>query len=445
MTDNSPREKKQKTHSRTAHGQLWYPLDNSAKIFPAIKNGKISAVFRLSIILRTAVDPKILQQALIDVLPRFPNFTMRLKPGLFWYYLEPNRNLPQIYEDNRYPCRRLYRKNNRGFLFRILYYNRRISVEIFHSLTDGTGGMTFLKTLAARYLTLQMGLVIPAEDGILDISQMPPEKEMEDSYKKYARPLRQRQPRQKRAYHIGGTLEPFGRINVITAAIPLPALKKLAAERGVTLNDLLVACYIYAFCRLQRAEGRFRITHPVVITVPVNMRRYYPSTTLRNFFLRVNPSVNQNYGEFSFEEILAEVHHYMQVATNEKYLNAQMYNNLRSERILAARLIPLLLKNQILRIAYMFYGDSRTTSTLTNIGIIRLPPVMQPHVEGFEALMGPSVSDWINCTVLSYQDTVTLAFSRRISEQLVERLFCTQLVRLGIPVRVSSNQADQPE
>ncbi len=419
--------------------QIWYPLDNSAKIFPAIKNGKVSAVYRLSIILHENIDPAILQQALVDILPRFPHFAMKLKPGLFWYYLEPNPAKPRVYTDTRYPCRRLYRKNNQGFLFRVLYYDRRISIEIFHSLTDGTGGLAFLKTLTARYLTLQKNIAIPNEEGVLDIFQIPPVQEMEDSYNKYVRPTRQRNPKQPRAFHISGTLEPSGRINVIRAQIPLDKLKALAHEKKVTLNDLLVAVYVDAFCRIQSAFEH-HLSRPVVIAVPVNMRRYYPSHTLRNFFLRVMPTVNQAYGNFSFDEILAEVHHYMQIKTNEKYLNAQMYNNVRNEKILAARLVPLVLKNQILKIAYLFYGDSRTTSTLTNLGSVRLPKAMEPYVEGLYVLMGPSLSDWINCAVLSYGNTLTVTFSRRISEPLVERLFCTRLVQMGIPVKISSNQ-----
>ena len=419
-------------------GRVWYPLDNSAKIFPAIKTGKVSAVFRLSIILTEPVDPSLLQQALTDVLPRFPNFTMKLKPGFFWYYLEPNPARPQVYADTRYPCRRLYRKNNQGFLFRVLYFDNRISLEVFHSLTDGTGGLAFIKTLTARYLTLKTGEAIPSQEDVLDIRQSPPEAEMEDSYKKYARLTRQRSPYQPRAYHIKGTLEPSGRINIITARIPLDQIKKLAADFHVTLNDLLVALYIDAFCQIQRASEH-HLTRPVVIAVPINMRRFYPTQTLRNFFLRVTPMVNQAYGEFSFEEILAEVHHYMMIRTNEKYLNAQMFNNLRNERLMVARLIPLILKNRILKLAYMYYGDSRTTSTLTNIGAVRFPEAMQRHVRGVEVLMGPSLSDWINCGAVSFGNTLTLTFSRRISEPLVERLFCTHLVQLGIPVQVSSN------
>lgn len=423
--------------------RTWYPLDNSAKIFPAIKTGKVSAVFRLSIHLREVVDPAVLQQALIDILPRFPHFAMKLKPGLFWYYLEPNPAGPLVYEDTRNPCRRLYRKDNQGFLFRVVYYERRIALEVFHSLADGTGSMAFLETLAARYLTLRYNLAIPCSDSILDIHQPPAEEELEDSYRRYARPIHAFSRRRPRAYHLDGKLEAMGRINVISARIPVQALHDLAARYGATINDLLVASYIHAYCRLQQA-GENRPHRPVVIAVPVNMRRFYASRTLRNFFLRVHPQINQVYGSFTFTEIINEVHHSMKIMTLEKYLNAQMYANVRAEKMLGARLVPLLLKNQILRLAYLFFGDSRTTSTLTNVGAVHLPEIMQTYVEGFDAMMGPSLANWVNCAIISYQGNLVMTFTRRIREPLVERLVLTHLVQLGIPVQVSSNQDAGP-
>ena len=264
----------------------WYPLDNSAKIFPAIKNGRVSAVFRLSADLDDEIDAAVLLPALEDILPRFPSFAIRMRPGLFWYYMEPNKSRPLVYEDTRYPCRRLYRKDNRGYLFRVLYYRNRISVEFFHSLTDGYGAMVFVKTLIARYLERKLGIEIPAESGVANWRGIPSATETEDCYKKYARPTRRRDPWMAPAWHVRGQLEPSGRINIIRAQIPLEQVLQKARSFGATLNDFLVANYMFAFCQIQREEEQ-RHAKPIVIAVPVNMRRYYSSRTLRNFFLRV--------------------------------------------------------------------------------------------------------------------------------------------------------------
>ncbi|MGI6297818.1 MAG: alcohol acetyltransferase [Saccharofermentanales bacterium] len=417
--------------------QLWFPLDNSAKVFPAIRTTHISAAFRLSVLLTETIDPITLLQALDDILPRFPGFSMRLRSGVFWFYLERNPLLPAIYPDTRFPCRYIFRKDNRSFLFRVIYYENRISVEFFHSLTDGNGGMIFLKTLTARYLTL-MGCPIPAVSGVLPLDEKPLTEEMEDATKRYARPVSFISRRQTPAWHLKGKIEPKGRIHVISARVPLAKIKEKASGFGVSVNDLLVAAYIEAFSRLQAATER-QPRKPIVIAVPVNMRQYYPSLTLRNFFQRLFVSLNPGYRISEFEEILAIVHHSIRLQKNEKDLNARMYTNLKSEQKLALRLIPLVLKNWILRLAFRFYGDSRITSTLTNMGQVIVPTEMWPHVESFEVIMGPSRDNVINCAVVSFGQELVINFSRRIGDATIERLMLNRLVKLGIPVKVQSN------
>lgn len=429
---------------RTGHRErtLWYPLDNSAKIFPAVRTNHISATFRMSILIDETVEPNLLQQALVDILPRFPGFSMRLRSGLFWYYLERNPQPLAVYPDTRFPCRYLFRKDNRGYLFRVIHYENRISIEFFHSLTDGSGALVFLKTLAARYLTLR-GHEIPPGDGVMALDEIPHPDEMEDGTKRYARRVPGVTRRQPVAWHLKGVPEPRGLIHVITARIPLPVIKAKARSLKVSVNDLLVAAYMEAFSLLQHATER-RPRKPIVIAVPVNMRQYYPSPTLRNFFQRVFPTLQPGYRENTFEEILTLVHHSIRLMKNEKDLNAKMFLNLRAEQKYVLRLVPLFIKNWALRIAFRFYGDSRMTSTLTNVGAIKVPPAMEPHVLGFEVIMGPSRDNVINCAVLSYGDELVITFSRRIQDATIERLMLTRLVKMGIPVKVQSNGADTP-
>jgi len=421
--------------------QLWYPLDNSAKVFPAIRTSHISAVFRVTILLKNDVDPDLLLQALKDVLPRFPGFSLRLRPGVFWYYLEPNPSPPAVYLDTRFPCRRLYRKDNQGYLFRVLHFENRISIEFFHSLTDGSGALVFLKTLAARYLTLQ-GVTIPAEEGILSLNELPDPEEMEDGSRRHAHPSRTFKRRQPAAFHMKGVPEPMGRIHVITARMPVPSIKEKARMMDISINDLLVASYMDAFSRIQHAAER-RPRRPIVIAVPVNMRSFYPSRTLRNFFQRVYPTLQPGYEEHSFQEIVSLVHHSIRLGLNEKELNAKLYANLSSEQKLALRLVPLFVKNWALKFLFRLYGDSRYTSTLTNLGQVKLPAAMQPHVTGFEVLMGPSRDNVINCAAISYGQDLCVTFSRRIREPIVERLMLTRLVEMGIPVTVFSNGTEE--
>ena len=136
---------------RALEGQ-WRRLDNTANIFPVIANENMSQVFRISVTLKEPVQPEVLQKALEDILPHIRNFRVRLRQGLFWYYFEENKSIPQVQRESTYPCRYIDPHGNRRFLFRVTYYERRINLEVFHALTDGLGAVNMLKDLTRRYL-----------------------------------------------------------------------------------------------------------------------------------------------------------------------------------------------------------------------------------------------------------------------------------------------------
>ncbi|MFQ8834072.1 MAG: hypothetical protein ACLR7U_15115, partial [Ruthenibacterium lactatiformans] len=83
----------------------WHKLDNTANIFPVVASRRYSNVFRLTAVMREAVDPALLQQALEQTLPYFAAFNVRLRHGLFWNYLETNRATPQVLPEQDAPCR----------------------------------------------------------------------------------------------------------------------------------------------------------------------------------------------------------------------------------------------------------------------------------------------------------------------------------------------------
>ena len=117
-----------------------------------IANENMSQVFRISVTLKEPVQPEVLQKALEDILPHIRNFRVRLRQGLFWYYFEENKSIPQVQRESTYPCRYIDPHGNRRFLFRVTYYERRINLEVFHALTDGLGAVNMLKDLTRRYL-----------------------------------------------------------------------------------------------------------------------------------------------------------------------------------------------------------------------------------------------------------------------------------------------------
>ena len=429
--------KRMRSDKIPAQNRRWYRLDNAAKIYPAIKNSNWNSLFRLSARLKETVDPAVLQRALDRTVARFECFRFRMHKGVFWYYLEENPGRPLIEEDVENPLIRMNFKKNNYFLFRVRYFGRTVALELFHVVTDGTGALIFLKTLIAEYLR-QTGVDVPPGHGVLDLDGAPDPEEMEDSYRRYSNLNKVKSRRESRAWHVQGRDLPAHRLILTTGEIPASALVRLVKERGVSVTEYLTAVYIRALYKLQRRQGKNR--RPIKISVPVNMRTFYPSKTLRNFALYINVGIDPEYGEYSFDEILTNVHNYMRYELNAKFLNAQMAANVSSERSMLLRPVPLFLKNAGLQLAFNFWGEGKFTTSYSNLGVVDVPDEMRPHIERFDFLLGSPKNNKINMASITFEDKLAVNFSRTILDPAVEREFFTFLVRQGIPVKLESNQ-----
>lgn len=422
------------THKR------WMKLDNAAKIYPAARRRKWKALFRLSATLTEKIDPAVLERAQRSTLARFPGFALKLKRGVFWYYLEHNEGGPPIEPDGAYPCAPMQFKENNGFMFRVRYHERRIAVEIFHALTDGTGGLCFLKTLVAEYLSMKYGAQIPRDNEILDCSQPPSPNETEDAYLKYARNI-PRSRREPDAYYLKGTEEPDGFVHIVTGMMPADAVLKRAREKQVSLTEYVTAALIMAIDKLQRRIVRHEwLYKPVKVCVPINLRNFYPTNTMRNFASYVNPGIDPRYGVYSFDEVLSAVHHYMRAEVTEKLLNAKISTNVRTEKHTALRLTPLFLKNIAMKMSFNRLGDRKATTSISNLGVVRLSDEMARYITRMDFILGPQSRNKIVCGAITYNDVLTLNFIRTIHESFLEREFFRYLVKLGIPVKVESNE-----
>ena len=93
---------------------------------------------------------------LLDImLPKMDGFNLRLRMGVFWYYFEENgKPAPKVREESNFPWRYIQQNQDHSYMFRVTYYKYRINLEVFHVLTDGMGGINFLKELTYQYLRL---------------------------------------------------------------------------------------------------------------------------------------------------------------------------------------------------------------------------------------------------------------------------------------------------
>ena len=415
----------------------WLNLDNAAKIYPAARSKGWMPMFRVSITFLEDIDHALMQRALDAAVRRVPFFGYRLRRGLFWYYLESQKERPQVEEDARNPMLPLNLTQGRRFLFRLRVHKRRAALEVFHALTDGYGATVFLVTLAAEYLYLRTGKRMEAGGMVLDTRERPRPEEWEDSFPRYAR-ARAGSRREQSAWQLRGTAVPRGFLRVITGLVPTQQLLELARGMGTTINNLLAALLLRSLMRQKEGSLRMR-RRPVKLSLPVNLRRYYPSGTLRNFSFYVNVPVHTGQEPDSLEGLIDYLTHYMGLETMEHRLNVRFSANVKAERNKLLRVAPLFLKTLVLKIMYRFTGERYVTTTLTNLGRIALPQGMEEQVERMNLVLGPARRTPLGCAVISAAGQTCISFSKSIRETEVERDFFTSLVQLGIPVTIQSN------
>ena len=417
--------------------QHWMRLDNAALVFPAIRSRRWSNVFRVSALLREDVDPAVLQQAAEQIIPRFPSFFVRLRRGLFWHYLESIPQPPRVREDWAYPLAYMGKRETPRCCLRILYYKNRIAVEFFHSLTDGTGGMIFLKTLTACYLSLRHGLTIPAEHGVLDWTKPPAPEELEDSFLRHKGP-RVLNDREQDAYRLTGTPEP-GFLYLTTGLLSSRALLEAAHSQNATVTVFLAAVMAQVILELQSARKPARKQKPVKITIPVNLRRLYGSRTLRNFVLTLNPGVDPRLGEYTLGELCQQIAAQLKAEATPQKMAGRIAANVEPQENPILKLAPLGVKTLAMRLVYSRRGESKGCINVSNLGQQRLPAPMADYVQRLSFVVGPQRSYPNNCSVASFGDTVCISMIRRIRESELEQRFFSRLVELGLKVEIESN------
>ncbi|MCI8357305.1 MAG: alcohol acetyltransferase [Lachnospiraceae bacterium] len=428
-----------KTASAKNRKEVWYKLDLSAIVYPTLQRKDFSSVYRLSVLLKEEIDPAVLQKALDMTLSRFPTYKVAIRKGLFWRYLEPNnRPGPFVTPDIKNPCMPMPFKANNRYLLRVYYYGRRISLEAHHCLGDGTGGMCVLQTLTAVYLGL-LGHPITPSGFVLDINASPDAEELEDAYMRYAN-ARVRPPRPgEKTYRVRGTKEPFYTLNIIDGIMSVREVMAVARTYDATLTEYLNAVLLYALMQKQEHDVPFRF-RPVKIAMPVNLRRFFPSRTLRNFITMVYPSIDPRLGDYTFKEIVDQVHHYMKYYINEKFLRGDITTNAATQRNPVIRVVPLFIKDFVVRTFYTKVQDKNSSAGLTNMGALKVPEDMKPYIERFDIYMGQPFSSRTNCAIISFDDTLTINFASSIAEADVECLFFRKLVQDGIHVKIESNR-----
>ncbi|MGW8317103.1 MAG: hypothetical protein ACWGNV_16015 [Bacteroidales bacterium] len=420
----------------------WSPLDNAAKIFPAIRSKENTTVIRLTAVLNERITISSLFRAVERAGARFPYFMVGLRRGFFWYYLEQVNDPITIVPDDGIPSRAFGKNVENRLLMRILVHENRLSVEVSHILTDGYGTLTFVKAVLMYYFR---------DKGYLENSQMDSfytsagdQEEYEDAYNRYFKEKMPSLPPLKKAFHLPYPLREIPRFDLLLAILSLHQLKQKAKGMGVSITDYLVAVYLLVMQDIyfERREKRLRAPHPIArIQVPVNLRKIYPTCTMRNFSLFVTPEINFRLGKYSFDEILKIVYHKMKLETDEKLISKIISRNVGGERNLLVRGIPVWLKSLILYFKYYSEGTNQYSGVVTNLGRIELPEPVRDKVDYFVITPPPPNKKLkLNCGVAGYGDKLVLSFGNITTSREFERQYLQHLKQQGLDIRLTQSR-----
>ena len=413
----------------------WRSLDNAAKLFSAASSPKDTRVFRFYCELKEEVKEEILQEALNQTIQKYPVFLSVMRKGLFWHYLEKSELRPVVREEYKEPCSSLYVRDKKTLLFEVTYYKKRINFEVFHALTDGTGATEFLRELVKNYLYL-----IHEEDlepVELSNQYLTVKDQEDDSFSRYYDPDFPRKKKKKiRAVQIKKGGKGYEELQINEASMSVKELLGIAREKKVSMSVLLTAAFI---CAIHEEMSRMQEKKPVILMVPVNLRKIFPSDSMLNFFGYIEPGYQFGGGKDSFEDVLEAVKLYFKENLSKEHMAGRMNELIAIEKHKILKWAPLELKNRCIR-AGAKMAEQEVTAVLSNMSVVKMPEDYAQYIEKFGVYTSTNRTELCIC---SFQDTLSLGFTSRYDSTNIQRNFYRILKELGASVKAA--EPDFPE
>ena len=408
----------------------WRRLDNSAKIFPISAGKKYSTVFRFSAVMKEKVYPKKLEKAVIKTLEEYKSFKVRMKAGFFWYYFEENPKRPIIEKEKEYPCKYINPRTNNNYQFKVTYFENKINIDIFHSLTDGNSGMTFFKEIIYNYLEILHPEEFNDERTLRKI-----EYDTEDSYmKNYDKKSKSNASSQK-AYELKGGKIGLGAISAIHEIINLEQLKQECKKYEATITQYLTSVLIYSI--YEENYKKYNGKKPIKVCIPVNLKKYFQSKTMANFFSYITLIAKKENME-TFDKIVEFVKNDFKQRLTEEEIMKTMSANVKLGNNIAVKVVPLFLKKILVRLSYLEIRKY-TTITYSNIGRIGIIGKYQDYIDYFLMLIAPEPVEKIKCSSCTFENKMVFTFTSILKDNNIEKRFYQFLQERGIDVTIESN------
>lgn len=407
----------------------WYRLDNIGKFYSAQAGHQGQTVFRFAANMADEVDPFALQVALNNAVARYPGFNVSLRTGMFWHYLEPSGIVPKVHEENLPICFPLH-AGPRSLLFRVSFYHTRINLEVSHIIADGRGAYRFFQELLRFYVAAR-----EKDDGESAVENPEPSDTVmdrtEDSFRRHYDPDAAASTASERAYQLPGGRN---RSDPLFMEYHLPASEfvEWAHRLDVSVTALVIAAVICAIRATMAPSARSK---PIRMDVPVDLRQFYDSTTMRNFFGLAFVSYVPGVEDEPFEAVAADVQRQIMATCTADAVKGRMNRMVSMERNPLLRWAPVFLKDAGLEGITRLTALEVTTS-VSSLGRIHLAPEVEPYVRSIGLL---TATRGLNFTVCTFGDDLCIGISTVLVRPDAIRNLCRIFSAQGINGIIDAN------
>lgn len=405
-----------------------FPVDNASILFLSLIKPYHTNSFRFSMTLREPINPDALQEAVNRIHKRFPSVIAAFRQDFFHYTQVASAAPPVVQPDPGLLIAMSAEELERCAL-RIYYQDCTVSLEAFHALTDGNGTLTTFTTLISEYLNIVKGIVVPVGPTRLDVTEEPRESETEDSYLRLADAKPKHLP-SRFSYLPAKPTDCDWQVRSNALTLDIQPLLDAAHRYDVTLNTFLTSVLASSIMELQQKERPGKARKPVRIMIPIDLRRMIGSRTLRNCSLYCLPTMEGYQKDLPFEELCKVFDAQLKEQLSRENQSAMASYNVRTQNAWYFRFIPWKVKSALMRLGYRFFGESNSSMTLTNLGLVRLPEELYDHVTDIRCWLTPRVSSPYGCTVLSFNNKLTLNMSRFCSCDELGEIFFRKIKEL---------------
>ena len=226
-------------------------------------------------------------------------------------------------------------------------------------------------------------------------------------------------------HHVDGVRAADRRSCAVELTVPVDEVLALSRREGVSLTMYLTALY---FESIRSAAGGLQRAQTLSASVAVDLRRVFPSVSVRNFLAVVRVEHTYGLGSDEVGAVCRLLEQRFRARTTPAALTRKVRGFVAVEEIALVRVVPRRVKDPILRLIGWSI-DRRASVSVSNLGRVVLPEPAEAHV-GRLLFSVPAVRPQI--AVVSHAGLLTITFTSPFVESAHADAFARILAANGV-------------